>query len=120
MEDPVMLVETGHTYERQYIEVHLARSDRAPLSGVQLQSKELVPNHAMSHMIEAYLADRTLGMTLMEDPVMLVETGHTYERQHIEVHLARSDRAPLSGVQLQRKELVPNHAMRHMIEAYLA
>ena len=51
---------------------------------------------------------------------MLVETGHTYERQHIEVHLARSDRAPLSGVQLQRKELVPNHAMRHMIEAYLA
>ena len=27
-----------------------------------------------------------IGMTLMEDPVMLVETGHTYERQNIEAH----------------------------------
>ena len=61
-----------------------------------------------------------IGMTLMEDPVMLVETGHTYERQNIEKHLARSDRAPMSGVQLKSKELVPNHAIRQMIEAYRA
>ena len=27
-----------------------------------------------------------IGMILMEDPVMLVETGHTYERQNIEAH----------------------------------
>ncbi|MGB1605730.1 MAG: hypothetical protein ACPIOQ_74060, partial [Promethearchaeia archaeon] len=39
----------------------LARSDRAPMSRVQLKRKELVPNHAIRHMIEAYLADRARG-----------------------------------------------------------
>ena len=61
-----------------------------------------------------------IGLDIMVDPVFLIETGHTYERAMIEAHLARSDRAPLSGVQLQSKALMPNHALRQAIEAYLA
>ena len=30
-----------------------------------------------------------IGLTLMEDPVILVETGHTYERKNIEAYLNR-------------------------------
>ena len=60
-----------------------------------------------------------IGMDIMVDPVFLIETGHTFERANIEAHLARSNIAPLAGVQLQSKKLMPNHALRHAIEAYL-
>ena len=48
------------------------------------------------------------------------QTGHTFERKNIEDHLAISSRVPLSGVHLTNKTLVPNYALRHAIEHYLA
>ena len=47
-----------------------------------------------------------------------MQTGHTYERANIQKHLARSSRAPLSGVQLKDKTLMPNHALRNAIEEF--
>jgi len=61
-----------------------------------------------------------IGLNIMVDPVFLIETGHTFERTNIETHLKNSDRAPMSGVQLQNKTLVPNHALWNAIQVYLA
>ena len=49
------------------------------------------------------------------DPVVAAD-GNTYEREAIQRWLAGSDRSPLAGVQLRSKELVPNHALRHVVE----
>ena len=42
-----------------------------------------------------------IGLTVMSDPVFLVQTGHTFERKNIEMHLKRpAPRCPLSGVEV--------------------
>jgi hypothetical protein len=47
------------------------------------------------------------------------QTGHTFERINIEAHLARSSICPLSGVLVEDKKLVPNYALRNIIEDYI-
>lgn len=59
-----------------------------------------------------------ITLDVMEDPVMLRETGHTFERFIVEEHLKKSHTCPLSGVQLQDITLVPNHALRNAIQEY--
>jgi len=61
-----------------------------------------------------------IGLHILEDPVMLIQTGHTFERAHIEAHLAKYSRCPLSGVDVTDCTLVPNHALRKAIDAYRA
>ena len=51
---------------------------------------------------------------LMIDPVMLFETGQTYERASIEKWLATHDTDPLTGVALADKTLRSNVALRCM------
>jgi hypothetical protein len=87
-----------------------------------------------------------IGLDIMVDPVVLVavsasparpallhcracndaharcapaQSGHTFERANIEAHLAVSNRAPMSGLELEDKTLVPNHALRNAIQEYL-
>lgn len=48
------------------------------------------------------------------------QTGHTFERTNIEAHLARSSRCPLSGVMVEDKTLMPNHALRNAIQDYVS
>ena len=47
------------------------------------------------------------------------QTGHTFERDCIEAHLAKSSRCPLSGVDVHDKTLMPNHALRNAIQVVL-
>jgi hypothetical protein len=47
------------------------------------------------------------------------QTGHTFERTNIEAHLARSSRCPMSGVMVEDKTLMPNHALRNAIQDYV-
>jgi hypothetical protein len=47
------------------------------------------------------------------------QTGHTFERQNIEAHLAKSSRCPLSGVEVNDKTIMPNHALRNAIQEFL-
>lgn len=52
----------------------------------------------------------------MEDPVMLVETGQTYDRLSIEDWFARGyNTCPLTGQTMSNKMLVPNFAVKRMI-----
>ena len=53
----------------------------------------------------------------MEDPVICVGDGHTYEREGIEQWFRNSSKSPSTGRTLsaQEKMLVPNHSIRQAI-----
>tara|TARA_B100000676_G_C17962623_1_gene778506 strand:+ start:321 stop:962 length:642 start_codon:yes stop_codon:yes gene_type:complete len=55
---------------------------------------------------------------LIKDPVITCD-GHTYEREAIEKWFVMNDTSPFTGVALDSKVLVPNHAVRKAIEAYV-
>ena len=60
--DPVVLLGSGNTYEREAIERHLESSDIDPRSNVKIQSKQLVTNRAIRHAVGAWL-DENPGIT---------------------------------------------------------
>ena len=55
---------------------------------------------------------------LFVDPVILVDTGQSYERSMITrwLHTNRTD--PVSNIELRTKKLVPNIALRHCVELW--
>eukprot|EP00270_Netrium_digitus_P021962 TRINITY_DN9660_c0_g3_i1.p1 TRINITY_DN9660_c0_g3~~TRINITY_DN9660_c0_g3_i1.p1 ORF type:complete len:312 (+),score=98.09 TRINITY_DN9660_c0_g3_i1:73-936(+) len=54
---------------------------------------------------------------MMENPV-LASDGHTYEYMAIKQWLEKSDRSPMTNMKLPSKDLVPNHAVRSMIQEW--
>lgn len=54
MTDPVMLLETGTTYERKYIQEWLQNHDTDPFTGLHIQSKEIVGVLALKNAIEEW------------------------------------------------------------------
>merc|ERR1719221_1540520 len=58
-----------------------------------------------------------ISQQCMHDPVVLVD-GHTYERRHIERWLQEHTTSPVSGLQLPRLDIIPNHASRNAIDEY--
>lgn len=60
-----------------------------------------------------------ISYEIMSDPVMIA-TGHTYDRACIEKWIASGHRScPLSGQKLRHSELVPNIALRNIIQVWL-
>lgn len=47
--DPV-ITEDGHTYEREAIENWFKTSQKSPVTGLQLKSKNLIPNIALKNL----------------------------------------------------------------------
>ena len=56
---------------------------------------------------------------MFRDPVFLVESGHTYEREAIEHHLRRSEIDPRSNVRIGTKRVVTNWTVRNAVQAWL-
>ncbi|KAL0479226.1 hypothetical protein AKO1_008049 [Acrasis kona] len=54
----------------------------------------------------------------MNEPVFVVESGHSYEKAAIEKWLSRNVTDPLTGMKLTNKTLVPNHSLRRMIQEH--
>ena len=66
---------------------------------------------------DAYLCP--ISLDPMEDPV-LVADGHSYERREIVRHFDLGRRtSPLTGAQLPHTHLMPNHALKKAIQAFL-
>ena len=62
-EDPVMTI-GGNTFEKAAIEAHLKEHDTDPVTGETLDSKVLIPNHAMRRAVEQFKsAQRTSTST---------------------------------------------------------
>ena len=53
---------------------------------------------------------------IMIDPVILIETGQTYERKAIEKWLEQHNTDPLTGVQLAKKDLVTNYSLKNLCD----
>jgi hypothetical protein len=58
-----------------------------------------------------------ISMEVMVDPVVLVESGQTYDRAEIEKWLRVHDTDPVTNDILKTKKTVPNFSLRHTIEA---
>ena len=52
---------------------------------------------------------------IMREPVICAD-GHSYEKGAIEAWLQANDLSPLTGQKLAHKHLVPNHALKSIIE----
>ena len=49
---------------------------------------------------------------VMEDPVLVAQTGNTYERRAVEEWFARSNTDPLTNEKLEVATLIPNNVLR--------
>ena len=70
----------------------------------------------MSEIPKEFLCPITLA--IMKDPVIM-QDGHTYEREAIKKALQASPYSPLTKKPLNMKDAVPNYALKSMIEKYL-
>ena len=60
-----------------------------------------------------------ITMKVMYDPVMVVESGNSYERRAIEKWFAEGRKTdPLSNMSLETMAVVPNHALRRLINSF--
>ena len=127
MVDPVTVVETGQTYDRAAIKSWLYTHSTDPITNVELRGKKLVPNIAIRQILQTIDEHTPTGsseslvcpisLELMIDPVILTETGQTYDRATIESWLHMHSTDPVTNVQLRSKKLVPNIAIRKMVLA---
>jgi len=60
-----------------------------------------------------------ISFELMEDPVILVEDGHTYERAAISEWLNTHTSSPMTNESLRSKQLVPNKLVKSLIRETL-
>ena len=58
-----------------------------------------------------------LTHAVLVDPVLCTGDQQTYERSAITQWLAASDASPVTGQPLASRDVVPNHALRGIIEA---
>ena len=63
MVDPVIVTETGHTYERSAIEQWLGKRNTDPCTNVQLRSNNLIPNHSLRSSIQQFSANNGAGLS---------------------------------------------------------
>jgi len=59
-----------------------------------------------------------ISFELMHDPVFTCD-GHTYERQSISLWLESHNTSPITGLPLENKKLVPNFALKSLLQRYL-
>jgi len=55
---------------------------------------------------------------IMQEPVILQSTGHTYERAAIEQWLSQKQTDPLTGEEVHDVTLVPNYVVLDVLEEY--
>jgi len=82
-------------------------------SFAELQTK----NGERDDVPENYLCP--ISQTIMKDPVIVAETGHTYERSKIADWLKQHNTDPLTKINLKSRALVENIALRNAIEDFM-
>jgi U-box domain len=73
-------------------------------------------NTAASHTLPEWMLC-PLTKAVLVDPVLCTGDGQTYERSAITQWLAASDTSPVTGQPLTSREVLPNHALRSIIQA---
>lgn len=57
MKEPVILIDSGRTYEKEAIVTYSLMNDRDPISGVELKTKLFIPNYAIQSAIQEIYKD---------------------------------------------------------------
>ena len=61
-----------------------------------------------------------ITLNMFRDPVMVVDSGHTYERSAILMHFERNGaKDPLTGLALSSTKVMTNWAVRQIVQAWL-
>jgi hypothetical protein len=55
---------------------------------------------------------------LFEDPVLLIESGQTYDRKSLERWFKERNTCPLTGKTLKSTQTVPNFAVKGLVDAW--
>ena len=80
----------------------------------------VVPPRAWEGGIELALRrPAALVPELVERPV-IASDGHSYERAAMEEWLAAHSTSPKSGEEMPSTQLIPNHALRNLIQDWMA
>lgn len=93
-----------------YIEKENDQTQSTPISSKSLDLDDDVP---------AYLCC-PITQEIMKEPVLLVETGQTYEKSVIEEWLKNHDTCPITGVVLKSKATVVVYALKQAIAEWKA
>ena len=116
-QDPLQLIEDLTTHD-------LTGRTLAWLRKCEVSARALADKaHSASSSIRRAVPDGfrcPITQDVMVDPVMVAETGHTYERSAIARWLAEHTTDPKTNVELVSKTLIPNHGLRATIEEFLA
>jgi len=59
MRNPVIVTESGQTYEKSSIETWLKNKNTDPLTNIQLKSKNIIPNYALKGAIDEWRTSKT-------------------------------------------------------------
>ena len=92
--------------KREHHKVDLIADDGDP---VAQRAKVKEPDHLLC----------PITRVMFRDPVMVMVSGHTYERKAIEQHLRGSEIDPKSNVPISSKQLATNWIVRNVVETWL-
>lgn len=106
MEDPVMLMQDGKTYERSAIEqwFNVSKQNKSPLTGIEIKSKPtFLTNYCAIDMIKQYLEEK---VRLCEDPTKKKEYEALIEK------LSKVNHKPVAQNSAQGKKRSPEESRR--------
>ena len=101
----------AHTMvKREHPEIDLAAGEVDGEPVVQRRRSQVEPDHLLC----------PITRDMFRDPVILIESGHTYEKVAIEHHLRYRRTDPRTNVRVQSIALSTNMAIRMAVDAWLA
>ena len=101
----------AHTMvKREHPEIDLAAGEVDGEPVVQRRRSQVEPDHLLC----------PITRDMFRDPVILIESGHTYEKAAIEQHLRYRRTDPRTNVRVQSIALSTNMAIRMAVDAWLA
>ena len=96
--------------KREHPEIDLAAGEVDGEPVVQRRRSQVEPDHLLC----------PITRDMFRDPVILIESGHTYEKAAIEQHLRYRRTDPRTNVRVQSIALSTNMAIRMAVDAWLA
>eukprot|EP00210_Caulerpa_lentillifera_P001852 g1781.t1 len=108
MKDPVVLVETGQTYDRRYIEEWFTRGNKTcPATKLQVTDTSLTPNYALKSLASSWIDVNSGGNEWVDDDSSItfprsVADSDSFSEKKVEIDLKKTlttDSKVLSGYQ---------------------
>eukprot|EP01126_Amoeba_proteus_P005510 TRINITY_DN11864_c0_g1_i16.p1 TRINITY_DN11864_c0_g1~~TRINITY_DN11864_c0_g1_i16.p1 ORF type:complete len:181 (+),score=48.65 TRINITY_DN11864_c0_g1_i16:858-1400(+) len=90
--------------------------DKLRLQNVSMMASSMAPPLFDEECLPSFLCPIT--QEIMVNPVLLLETGMTYEHEAIKTWFETKNTDPISGVQVKNKSLVPILSLKNAIEEW--